>query len=114
MQFPVWVFSHRVLPDIEGAGLNFVHGDLRAVHGQMREAAGQRNIWIVGGGDSAGQFFDVDLLDELILFAGSVTLGNGRPLLPRRIVSPPLQLHTLRRIGPGMVELRYLLPKRAV
>jgi len=31
----------------------------------MVDAAGDRNVWIVGGGDLIGQFADVGLLDEI-------------------------------------------------
>jgi dihydrofolate reductase len=44
-----------------------------------------RNVWIVGGGDLAGQFADAGLLDELLLMIAPVTLGAGAPLLPRRV-----------------------------
>jgi dihydrofolate reductase len=50
----------------------------------MVEAAGGRNVWIVGGGDLAGQFADAGLLDEVIVSIAPVTLGAGRPLFPRR------------------------------
>jgi dihydrofolate reductase len=51
----------------------------------MRRAAGERNVWIVGGGDLAGQFADAGLLDEVLVTIAPVTLGAGAPLLPRRI-----------------------------
>ena len=51
----------------------------------MAAAAGDRNVWIVGGGDLAGQFADAGLLDEVIVSIAPVTLGAGAPLLPRRI-----------------------------
>jgi dihydrofolate reductase len=51
----------------------------------MVDAAGGRNVWIVGGGDLAGQFADVGLLDEVIVQIAPVTVGGGAPLLPRRI-----------------------------
>jgi dihydrofolate reductase len=73
----------------------------------MRAAAGTKNIWIVGGGDLAGQFYDTGLLDELIIQIGSATLGKGKPLFPRRVLSPRLQLVSVRQIGSGMAELRY-------
>ena len=51
-----------------------------------------RKLWVVGGGDLAGQFHDAGLLDEIIVQVGSVTLGRGKPLFPRRLTSPPLRL----------------------
>jgi dihydrofolate reductase len=101
------VFSGRALPGDAGADIRFVRGDVRPVHAQMAAAAGDKNIWLVGGGDLVGQFHDAGLLDELIVQIGSVTLGAGKPLLPRRITSPPLELIDARRIGPGFAELRY-------
>jgi dihydrofolate reductase len=107
---PTWVFSSRTLPAIPSADLRFVKGDVREVHRAMRQTAGDKNIWIVGGGDLAGQFHDAGLLDELIIQLGSVTLGQGKPLFPRRLTNPPLSLQSVRQIGTGMVELRYLVP----
>lgn len=104
---PVWVFSHHELPRVPGADVRFVQGDVRPVHAAMREAAGDANLWIVGGGDLAGQFHDAGLLDELIVQIGSVTLGRGKPLLPRRLINPPLKLVAVRQIGTGLAELRY-------
>ena len=62
----------------------------------MRSAAGDRNIWVVGGGDLAGQFADAGLLDEVIVSIAPVTLGAGAPLLPRRV---ELRLEELGRNG---------------
>ena len=104
---PAWVFTRRELPATEGADVRFVKDDVRPVHRDMRAAAGAQNIWIVGGGDLAGQFFDAGLLDELIVQVGSVTLGRGKPLFPRRVLSPALRLASVCQMGGGMVELRY-------
>ncbi len=107
---PVWVFSSRRLPSVPGADIRFVHGDVRPVHAEMTAAAGGRNIWIVGGGDLAGQFHDHGLLDEVFVQVGSVTLGAGKPLLPRAITSPPLRLLNVRAVGTGFAELHYAVP----
>jgi dihydrofolate reductase len=109
---PCWVFSTHQLPHIDGADIHFVQGDVRPVHAAMSTAAGDRNVWLVGGGDLVGQFHDAGLLDEVIVQVGSVTLGRGKPLLPRRIAFPPLQLQSARAIGPGFAELRYTVPRR--
>jgi dihydrofolate reductase len=109
---PTWVFSHRTLPLVPGAALHLAHGDVRPVHAAMRAAAGSKNIWIVGGGDLAGQFYDAGLLDEIIAQVGSVTLGKGKPLFPRRLTSPPLRLVSARQVGTGFAELRYSVPNQ--
>lgn len=80
---PSWVLTHRPLelPD----GLTRFEGDVRDLHPQMLEAAGERDIWIMGGGDVAGQFADAGLLDKVWVHLTPVTLGAGAPLLPRRL-----------------------------
>lgn len=108
---PAWVFTHRELPRIDGAALHFVRGDVRPVHEAMRRAAGGRHLWVVGGGDLAGQFHDAGLLDEIIVQVGSVTLGRGKPLFPRRLTQPALRLQSVRQMGSGFAELRYEVPR---
>lgn len=108
---PVWIFSSRTLPRVDGKDIRFVSGDVRQVHADMRAAAGGKNIWIVGGGDLAGQFYDAGLLDELIIQIGSATLGKGKPLFPRRVLSPNLRLVSVRQMSTGMAELRYEVQK---
>jgi dihydrofolate reductase len=105
---PTWVFTHRHLPAVPGADVRFVQGDVRPVHAAIRSAAGSdKNLWVVGGGDLAGQFHDANLLDELIVQVGSVTLGRGKPLFPRRLDSATLRLASVRQVGTGFAELRY-------
>jgi dihydrofolate reductase len=109
-QQQAWVFTSRTLPPVHGADIHFVRGDVRPVHEEMVAAAGGKNVWIVGGGELAGQFYDHGLLDELFVQVGSVTLGAGKPLLPRAITSPPLRLKSVRAVGTGFAELHYEVP----
>ena len=108
---PAWVFSSRTLPSLSGADIRFARGDVRPVHEAMVKAAGGKNLWIVGGGELAGRFYDHGLLDELFVQVGSVTLGAGKPLLPRAITSPPLRLVSARAVGTGFAELHYEVPR---
>lgn len=110
---PAWVFTTRELPRLPGADVRFARGDVRPVHEEMKAAANGRNVWVMGGGDLVGQFHDAGLLDEIIVQIGSVTLGTGKPLLPRRITTPPLRLVSVERFGPGFAELRYEVPRAA-
>lgn len=107
---PAWVFSSRTLTRVPG-DIHFVRGDVRPVHEAMARAANGKNLWIVGGGDLAGQFHDHGLLDEIIVTFASVTLGGGAPLLPRRIATPPLRLMSATAYGSEFVELVYEVPK---
>ena len=78
-----------------GADIRVVQGDVAPVHAAMVEAAGGRNVWLVGGGELVGAFADAGLLDEIWLGLQPVFLGAGAPLLPRGsprsayISSPP-------------------------
>jgi dihydrofolate reductase len=103
---PAWVFTHREQARPPGAEVRFVRGDVRPVHEAMVRAAGDRNIWLVGGGELVGQFADHGLVDELLLDLTPVTLGAGAPLLPRRILSSRLRLVDLERDG-QFVHLTY-------
>src|SRR5688572_5542391 len=71
---PAWVFTSRSLDAPPNGDIRFVRGDVAPVHRAMAAVAGNRNIWIVGGGDLAGQFYDRGLLDEIHVQIGSVTL----------------------------------------
>jgi dihydrofolate reductase len=93
---PCWVFTHRQLRVVPGADLIFTSAPIAGVHRDMASAAGGRNLWVVGGGDLAGQFADMGLLDELIVYIAPVTLGAGARLLPRRL---ELRLDELARNG---------------
>ena len=81
---PTWVFTTRDLRQVDG-DVRFVRGDVAAAHPEMSRAAGDRAVWVVGGGELAGQFVDKQLLDELWVQYAPVSLGGGAPLLPRRV-----------------------------
>ncbi|NPC97427.1 dihydrofolate reductase family protein [Nocardioides sp. zg-DK7169] len=81
---PSWVFTHRDLP-VVGERTRLTSAPVEQVHAAMLEAAGDRDLWIVGGGDLAGQFADRGLLDEVVVSIAPVTLGFGRLLLPRAL-----------------------------
>lgn len=94
-EVPAWVFTHGDLPRIDG-DVRFTRGPVEEVHREMAAAAGDRNVWVVGGGDLAGQFADAGLLDEVWVQYAPVTLGAGAPLLPRRL---ELRLEEVARNG---------------
>jgi dihydrofolate reductase len=97
---PAWVFTHRELPEIPGAEVHFVSGDVAQVHEhELLPAARGKDVWIVGGGDLVGQFDDAGLLDEIQVHLTPVVLGAGKPLLPRRITSSRLSFREGSVVG---------------
>lgn len=106
---PYWVLSSRDLPmpDDDAADVRVVDAEIRDLYDELAEAAGQGNIWIVGGGDVASQFADAGLLDEVLLTVVPVVLGTGKPLFNRRLEGGAMHLVGTRAFDTGMVELRY-------
>jgi len=83
-EVPCFVFTHRELAPVEGADVRFVSGDVAASYDVLADSAGERDLWVVGGGDLAAQFAEAGHLEEMIVSIAPVTLGAGRPLFPRR------------------------------
>ena len=102
-EIPGWVFTHRDLRVVPDAAVEFTNDPVETVHARMVETAGGKNVWLVGGGDLVGQFAEVGLLDELIVYVAPVTLGAGKPLLPRHV---ELRLEETARNG-DFVTVRY-------
>lgn len=82
---PCWVLTHRDLPLREGADLRLSQAPIAELHAELAAAAGEKDIWVVGGGDLAGQFHDAGLLDEVLVSVAPLTIGSGAPLLPRHV-----------------------------
>jgi dihydrofolate reductase len=104
---PTWVLSSRELPAPDGADVRVVSARVTDLHDEMMAAAGERNLWVVGGGNVVSQFADEGLLDELIVTVVPVVLGEGKPLFDRRLRGGPVELRGVRPFANGMVELRY-------
>ncbi len=106
---PYWVLSSRELgePTDQQADVRVLNATAKVVYAQMAEAAGERNMWVVGGGSVASQFAEAGLLDEVLLTVVPVVLGAGKPLFARPLPGAPMQLTGTTAFETGMVELRY-------
>lgn len=108
---PAWVFTHRELPGIDGADIRFTQSDVVAVLAEARAAAGEKNVWVIGGGNLAAQFANAGLLDELLVTIMPIVLGEGRALLPLDANTALTALGTTAFDG-GAIELRYAVQQR--
>ncbi len=105
-----WVFTHRELTAESGEDIKFVRGDVDDWVSDIAANAGDRDVWVFGGGGLAGQLADAGHLDELILITIPVLLGGGRPLASLRAPMGMTPTFT-REFGRGVRETRYNLSK---
>lgn len=104
---PAWVLTHGEVPPIEGADIRVVSDDAARVAREARAAAGDRAVWLVGGGATAAQFAAIGEIDELIVTVMPITLGSGARLLPTTDGPHHWELTSAAPFGNGAVELRY-------
>jgi dihydrofolate reductase len=107
---PTWVFTRRRLPRHQGADLRFVDAHVADVHPDLVAAAGDRNVWILGGADIASQFVRADLVDELHIGLAPVLVGSGTRLLNVNSYRP-WALADTAQYG-DFLTLRYVAPGR--
>ena len=105
---PSWVLTSRELPVAAGADVRFHDGPVAEVHAEMLQAAGDRDMWCIGGGPVASQLVAARLLDELWVTVVPIALGSGKPLFSEP-VADPMRLLGSRPFANGMYELRYSL-----
>ncbi|ANE78121.1 deaminase [Mycobacterium adipatum] len=81
---PSWVLTSR--PGIVAAGhpVRTFDGDVTNLHDELVAAAGDKDVWVVGGGATAAQFVAAGLIDEMVVTYAPCTLGAGARLLPIR------------------------------
>jgi dihydrofolate reductase len=107
---PCFVVTHRSLPTPVGGNVRFVRGAVGEWWTDVEAAAGDRVVWLVGGGDLVGQVDDAGHLDEVRLSVAPAFLASGKPLLPRRIGPDRLHLASVEQAG-QFAELRYLVSR---
>jgi dihydrofolate reductase len=96
---PTFVFTSRDLPIPAGADVRLVSGSVADAFPAIEAAAVGGDVWVVGGGELAGQFLDAGLLDVVAVSVAPVALAGGAPLLPRRLESDRLRLVSATAVG---------------
>ena len=76
---PFFILTHRPEEQPEGDDFTFVSGIEEAVE-RAKEAAGEKNVSIMGGADTIRQALDAGLVDELSIVIAPITLGGGKHL----------------------------------
>lgn len=81
-QYPTFVFTHRDIEPVHET-VTVVSGEPAAQRSRLERVAGEKGVWVVGGGDLAAQFAEAGMLDEMVISYAPATVGSGRQLFPR-------------------------------
>jgi dihydrofolate reductase len=76
---PFFIVTHRPEEQPEGDDFIFV-GSLEEAVERAKEAAGDKNVNVMGGADIIRQALDAGYVDELSIIVAPVTLGAGKRL----------------------------------
>ena len=76
---PFFIVTHRPEDEPEGGAFTFVAGVEEAVE-RAREAAGDKDVHVMGGADVIRQALEAGLVDELTIIVAPVVLGGGTRL----------------------------------
>jgi dihydrofolate reductase len=76
---PVFIVTHRPKDEPPGGAFTFVSGVQEAVE-RATEAAGGKDVHVMGGADVIRQALEARLVDELTIIVAPVVLGGGKRL----------------------------------
>jgi dihydrofolate reductase len=76
---PFFILTHRPEEEPESGEFRFVSGVEEAVK-RAREAAGDKDVNVMGGADVIRQALEAGLVDELTIIIAPVVLGGGKRL----------------------------------
>jgi dihydrofolate reductase len=76
---PFFIVTHRPEEEPAGGAFTFVSGVEKAVE-KAKEAAGEKDVHVMGGADVIRQALEAGLVDELTIIIAPVILGGGKRL----------------------------------
>ena len=76
---PFFIVTHRPEDEPPGGAFTFVSGVTEAVE-RAKEAAGEKDVHVMGGADIIRQALEAGLVDELTIIIAPVVLGGGKRL----------------------------------
>lgn len=104
---PFVILTHRPQDEPQGAGFIFVDGFEAALQ-RAHEAAGEKDVQVMGGANVIRQALTAGVVDELTITVAPVLLGAGKPLFdgsvtnlrlePIRVRHSPLATHITYRV----------------
>lgn len=112
---PHFVLSHEARASIErdGAQFIFVTGGIESALEQAKAAAGDKDVCIAGGADTAQQYLQAGLLDEMQLHLVPVLLGSGLRLFETGVKAQLEKVRVLESGGVTHLKFRVIKQREA-
>jgi dihydrofolate reductase len=110
-QVPIFVLTHNIpdrLPE-QGGNLTFtfVTTGIESAIRQAKEAAGEKNVTVIGGASTFRQCLAAGLVDELQIGITPVLIGDGM-LLFEQLGIEPVEMEITRVLeSPGRVDITF-------
>jgi dihydrofolate reductase len=95
---PFFIVTHRPEEQPESGEFIFVSGIEEAIR-RARQAAGDKDVGVMGGADVIRQALQADLIDELSIIIAPFILGGGKPLFADFTRSMELEHLGVRQSG---------------
>jgi dihydrofolate reductase len=107
---PAFVLSHSV-PEVVVKGFTFVTNGLESALMQAKSAAGDKNVWVMGGANIIQQYIQAGFIDEITIHIASVLLTGGTRLF-EHIGAESIELEQARVIeSTGVTHLKFRIVK---
>jgi dihydrofolate reductase len=110
---PVFVVTHHVPSEVPSGAtaFTFVTDGIAAVVARAKEAAGKKNVYVIGGASIDQQLLDAGLVDELRIDIVPILLGGGIQLFERSRRALIGLVQTQVRPSKDVTHLRYRLSR---
>jgi dihydrofolate reductase len=113
---PVFVLTHHAREPVtkdNGTTYTFVTDGIEAALEPAREAAGDKDVLVAGGGETIQQYLAAGMIDEFEIHVAPILLAGGTPLFgdPGANASTPRVELTRVVSSPGAAHLSYRVVK---
>lgn len=102
-----YVLTHRSLQTPLGEDIEFVDGDVESITRKAKDAAGDKNVWLVGGASVVASFLNKQAIDEMMIFIIPTLLNEGIPLFQGATEKSSLKLLNTESYSNGALLLHY-------
>jgi dihydrofolate reductase len=111
---PVFILTHHPREPVEkegGTTFTFVTDGIESALAQAREAAGDKDVVVVGGANVVQQYLAAGLVDEFQVHVAPILLGDGVRLFDNLGSAAPKVEMTRAIESPGATHLMYRVVK---